>query len=123
MHHPPIPVEEPVPTFEGRSLPHPDEPIFDQGLAFDVDTLISRRQVLPALATVPLAPVSSRSSVAPRTGQQFRPYEQSVSNLRGVSLSSDMVFGEDGGERQIGTISGSVASGLTVDLAVPVRAA
>jgi protocatechuate 3,4-dioxygenase beta subunit len=38
-----------LPTFEGRPLPHPDEPVFDQGLAFDVDTLISRRQVLRAL--------------------------------------------------------------------------
>jgi protocatechuate 3,4-dioxygenase beta subunit len=48
-------------------------------------------------------------------------YEQSVSNMARVSLSSDNVFGEDDGERQIGTMTGSVASGLTVDLAVPVR--
>jgi hypothetical protein len=39
------------PTFEGRPLPHPDEPVFDQGLAFDVETLLDRRQVLRA-ATV-----------------------------------------------------------------------
>ncbi len=38
----------PAPTFEGRPLPHPDEPVFDQGLAFDVATL-SRRRVLQAL--------------------------------------------------------------------------
>jgi protocatechuate 3,4-dioxygenase beta subunit len=49
-------------------------------------------------------------------------YEQSVQTLQGVSLSSDMVFGEDHGERQIGTMSGSVANGLTVDLSVPVSA-
>ena len=49
-------------------------------------------------------------------------YEQSVQNLQGVSLSSDMVFGEDDGERQIGAIGGSVANGLTVDLSVPVSA-
>jgi protocatechuate 3,4-dioxygenase beta subunit len=49
-------------------------------------------------------------------------YEQSVQNMQGVSLSSDMVFGEDDGERQIGTIGGSVANGLTVDLSVPVTA-
>jgi protocatechuate 3,4-dioxygenase beta subunit len=47
-------------------------------------------------------------------------YEQSVRNMGGVSLARDMVFGEDGGVRQLGTISGSVADGLTVDLAVPV---
>jgi protocatechuate 3,4-dioxygenase beta subunit len=37
------------PTFEGRPLPHPDEPVFDQGLAFDVETLLDRRQVLRAM--------------------------------------------------------------------------
>jgi len=36
-------------TFEGRPLPHPDEPVFDQGLAFDVETLLNRRQVLRAM--------------------------------------------------------------------------
>ena len=43
------PRPRPAPTFEGRTLPHPDEPVFDQGLAFDVETLLSRRQVLRAL--------------------------------------------------------------------------
>ena len=37
-----------LPAFEGRPLPHPDEPVFDQGLAFDVETLLSRRAVLRA---------------------------------------------------------------------------
>jgi protocatechuate 3,4-dioxygenase beta subunit len=50
-------------------------------------------------------------------------YEQSVQNLKGVSLTSDMVFGDDGGEHQIGTITGSIADGLTVDLSVPVPSA
>ena len=49
-------------------------------------------------------------------------YEQSVSNLQQVSLSSDNVFGEDGGARQLGTISGSIDAGLVVELAVPVSA-
>jgi protocatechuate 3,4-dioxygenase beta subunit len=49
-------------------------------------------------------------------------YEQSVQTLKGVSLSSDMVFGEDDGERQIGTMSGSISNGLTVDLSVAVQA-
>jgi protocatechuate 3,4-dioxygenase beta subunit len=48
-------------------------------------------------------------------------YAQSVQNLQGVSLARDNVFGEDGGVHQLGTISGSLASGLTVDLAVPVN--
>ena len=49
-------------------------------------------------------------------------YEQSVTNLGQVSLQSDMVFGDDGGVRQLGTIEGSVADGLTVTLTVPVGA-
>jgi protocatechuate 3,4-dioxygenase beta subunit len=48
-------------------------------------------------------------------------YEQSVSNLSRVSLASDNVFGDDGGVRELGTISGSVADGLVVELAVPVN--
>ena len=39
-----------------------------------------------------------------------------------VSLANDNVFGEDDGERQIGTMTGSIDGGLTVDLAVPVSA-
>jgi protocatechuate 3,4-dioxygenase beta subunit len=50
-------------------------------------------------------------------------YESSVSTLADVSLEDDGVFGEDDGIRQLGTVSGSVASGLTVDLVVPVSTA
>jgi protocatechuate 3,4-dioxygenase beta subunit len=50
-------------------------------------------------------------------------YSQSVANLGQVSLATDNVFGNDGGVRQIGTVSGTVASGLTVSLGVPVGAA
>ena len=38
-----------VPVFEGRQLVRPDEEIVDQGLAFDLATFISRRQMLRAL--------------------------------------------------------------------------
>jgi protocatechuate 3,4-dioxygenase beta subunit len=47
-------------------------------------------------------------------------YEQSVSNLGQVSLQNDNVFGDDGGARQLGSMSGSVADGYVVELAVPV---
>jgi protocatechuate 3,4-dioxygenase beta subunit len=33
-------------TFEGRPLAHPEEPVFDQGLAFDLGTHLSRRGLL-----------------------------------------------------------------------------
>jgi protocatechuate 3,4-dioxygenase beta subunit len=49
-------------------------------------------------------------------------YEDSVAKLAGLSLETDMVFRDDGGVHELGTISGSVADGLTVELAVAVRA-
>jgi protocatechuate 3,4-dioxygenase beta subunit len=49
-------------------------------------------------------------------------YEQSVQNLEGVSLTTDMVFGDDGGAHQLGTVTGDPAGGYTVTLAVPVTA-
>jgi hypothetical protein len=40
-----------------------------------------------------------------------------------VSLTSDNVFGDDGGVHELGTISGDASSGMTVALTVPVRKA
>ena len=47
-------------------------------------------------------------------------YSQSVTNLSQVSLNSDNVFGDDGGIHELGTVTGSVPSGMTVALTVPV---
>jgi protocatechuate 3,4-dioxygenase beta subunit len=47
-------------------------------------------------------------------------YEESVSTLAQVSLTNDNVFGEDGGESQLAAVSGTVASGYTATLRVPV---
>jgi protocatechuate 3,4-dioxygenase beta subunit len=49
-------------------------------------------------------------------------YEQSVSTMQQVSLAGDNVFGEDGGARQLGTVSGSLSEGYVVELTVPVNA-
>jgi protocatechuate 3,4-dioxygenase beta subunit len=49
-------------------------------------------------------------------------YEQSVSNMTRLSLESDNVFRDDGGVKQLGTITGSVADGMHVALVVPVNA-
>jgi protocatechuate 3,4-dioxygenase beta subunit len=38
-----------APTYQGRPLADPSEPVFDQGLAFDVATLMGRRHVLKAI--------------------------------------------------------------------------
>ena len=50
-------------------------------------------------------------------------YAQSVANMGRVSLQGDMVFGDDGGIHELGTITGDVSSGMTVALTVPVRSA
>ncbi|MGI8576043.1 MAG: hypothetical protein ACR2MA_12105 [Egibacteraceae bacterium] len=50
-------------------------------------------------------------------------YEQSVANLAQVSLDGDTVFGEDGGERQLGAVTGGINDGLAVALDVSVSAA
>jgi len=50
-------------------------------------------------------------------------YGQSVSNMGQVSLTSDNVFGDDGGVHEIGSVAGDVSSGMTVALTVPVRKA
>lgn len=47
-------------------------------------------------------------------------YEQNVNNLARVSLANDNVFGNDGGVHQLGQVGGSIGSGLTVALTVPV---
>ncbi|AZU00159.1 MAG: intradiol ring-cleavage dioxygenase [Brevibacterium sp.] len=47
-------------------------------------------------------------------------YDGSVKNLANVSLDDDNVFGDDGGEHQIATISGDTDSGYTATLDVPV---
>ena len=47
-------------------------------------------------------------------------YEQSVTNLNRVSIGSDMVFGDDGGVRELATIKGSLKKGYRAKLRVPV---
>ncbi|ADP83735.1 intradiol ring-cleavage dioxygenase [Pseudofrankia inefficax] len=47
-------------------------------------------------------------------------YQESVTNLARVSLTSDNVFGDDGGVHELGTVTGSTTSGYTVSLAVGV---
>jgi protocatechuate 3,4-dioxygenase beta subunit len=47
-------------------------------------------------------------------------YATSAGNLARSSLTSDMVFGNDGGVHQLATMTGSVSSGLVANLTVPV---
>jgi protocatechuate 3,4-dioxygenase beta subunit len=48
-------------------------------------------------------------------------YEQSVRNMQSLSLQTDNVFADDGGVRQLGTVTGDVSGGYTVSLTVPVN--
>ena len=43
------PRHDQIPTYEGRVLARPEEELVDQGLRFDVDTLLSRRRMLSVL--------------------------------------------------------------------------
>jgi protocatechuate 3,4-dioxygenase beta subunit len=47
-------------------------------------------------------------------------YDGSTQNLSRTSLESDNVFGDDGGVRQLATVTGSTASGYAATLTVPV---
>ena len=66
------------------------------------------------LATSQLAlPEATCSTVYATAG-----YEQSVRNLARVSLTQDMVFGDDGAVSQLATMSGDVPGGYTAALTV-----
>ncbi|GAA4121215.1 intradiol ring-cleavage dioxygenase [Knoellia locipacati] len=47
-------------------------------------------------------------------------YEQSVRNLSQTSLTSDMVFGDDGGIHQLATVTGDATSGFVANLTIGV---
>lgn len=47
-------------------------------------------------------------------------YSTSAANFSGQSIDQDMVFGDDGGIHQLGTVTGSVADGFRVALTIAV---
>jgi protocatechuate 3,4-dioxygenase beta subunit len=47
-------------------------------------------------------------------------YERSVRNLSQVTLAADNVFGDDGGARELGAVTGDVTTGYTVSLTAAV---
>lgn len=79
----------------------------DQSSITDATTAIATSQVA--------IPEGVCAAVFSETG-----YEQSVTNLSRVSLSSDNVFGDDGGVTQLATVTGDTTAGYTVALTVPV---
>jgi protocatechuate 3,4-dioxygenase beta subunit len=77
----------------------------DQGSITESSTAIATSQVA--------LPKDACTAVYERDG-----YEASVRTLSQVSLTTDNVFGDDSGARQIATVTGDVRSGLTVRLTV-----
>ena len=114
------PHEAPTGTYEGRPLPRPHDEVVDQGLAFDLGTLLSRRRMLGFLglgaATVGLAAcgaastgsATASSAAGTATGEipdeTAGPYPGDGSNGANVLTQSGIVrsdirssFGEAGG--------------------------
>jgi len=78
--------------------------------------------VATAVATGPIVKTSQIALPAETNDAVYATsgYEQSVRNASQVSLSSDMVFSDDGGIHQLATMAGSAASGYTASLTIGV---
>ena len=79
----------------------------------DVDTAVATG---PIVKTSQIAlPDETNAKVYATSG-----YEQSVRNASQVTLTGDMVFGDDGGVLQLATMTGSVKAGYTAALSIAV---
>ena len=80
-----------TPTYEGRRLPRPADEVVDQGLAFDVDTLFSRRRMLAAFglgaATVGLAACGGSSNSNSATSSATTPASSTTSTASSTALT------------------------------------
>ena len=78
--------------------------------------------VATAVATGPIVKTSQIALPAETNAKVYATsgYEQSVRTSSQVTLTSDNVFGEDGGILQLATMSGSVDAGYTAALTIGV---
>ncbi|RBY83875.1 3,4-dioxygenase subunit beta [Geodermatophilus sp. TF02-6] len=99
MHQPAH--QDRTPTYEGRPLARPDEELVDQGLGFDVGTLLSRRRLLQVLglgaATVGLAACGSDSS-SPSASSSSASSSSASSSSAASSASSSVAATAASGE-------------------------
>ena len=68
-----MPHRDERPTYQGRPLPRPDEELVDQGLAFDVGTLMSRRRLLGVLGlgAAGMGLAACGASASPTAGREL----------------------------------------------------
>jgi protocatechuate 3,4-dioxygenase beta subunit len=82
----------PIPTFEGRPLANPDEPVFDQGLVFDLETVMGRRQLLKLLGTMGVgAGVAALAACLPSSGSSAGASASGSGSSLGAVASGDCV--------------------------------
>ena len=91
--------ENSQPTFEGRTLPRPDEPAYDQGLGFDLHTLLDRRSALSLLglgvASAALAACGSTTAAggtasASTTGATNKPSTGTTTGATGAGTLTEI---------------------------------
>jgi hypothetical protein len=105
-------------VLRGRRLAQADEPIFDQGLAFDLESvLINRRRVLRLMGLASAA--VGVAACAPAAVLTASPIGTSGSTSAGATSTAaaecDVIPAH-----QLGTMDGTLGGGLTVALSVPV---
>ncbi|MEV4280589.1 intradiol ring-cleavage dioxygenase [Actinoplanes xinjiangensis] len=89
------------PAYQGRPLPNPDEEVFDQGLGFDLGTLMGRRQLLRAFgigtAALGLTACTSPSPSTGSSGSTASPASSGSSAASGSSVSPAEIPDETAG--------------------------
>jgi len=78
-----------TPTYEGRPLANPHEDIYDQGLAFDIETMLDRRRVLKLMGFAGLsAGLVALAGCAPSAGASSSAGAATTTPSAGASASA-----------------------------------
>src|SRR5699024_9699069 len=103
-----VPFQTEQPTYEGRPLPHPEEDVEDQGLAFDVVTVLTRRNLfglvgagaagltLAACSTGTASSTSSTGSTSTSTGDLVEIPDETAGPYPGDGSNGPDVLEESG---------------------------
>ena len=89
--------EQPSPaaglSYEGRTLPRPDDEVVDQGLAFDITTLFNRRRALQFLGVGAAGGVLAACGVSSSIGTSGTSASASAENSTGLTEIPDETAG------------------------------